>query len=130
MSTINSDVWDNTGGSSAEAKPEWYEAQTFWPVGPIVSQPYRGSDPRRVLGKSLNQVGRDGYVIVKAAEIKAIIEMRVCRSTRDFDRDEDGPLTPMTAHCIHEAGHVGHHGNGYYTWSARIIPQSYAKEQG
>ena len=53
---------------------------------------------------------------VKVSEIKDVYEMRVCRSTQDFDRDEDGPTQKMTAHCVKEAGHRGLHGNGYYTW--------------
>lgn len=92
-------------------------ADYAWPVGRYVGG-YGRTDPRHVLAERLCHENADGWVMVKASEIRAVHEMRVCRATEVFERDEDGPMPPMTAHCVKEAGHPYDHGNGYYTWSA------------
>jgi hypothetical protein len=93
----------------------WYKIKLPWPVGPYVGS-YPKDDPREVLHRRLAHVGPDEWVMVKRSEINDVCEMRVCRSTHDFDYDEDGPTTPMTAYCVKEAGHRDGHGNGYFTW--------------
>lgn len=92
-----------------------------WPSGRYVGR-YSPGDPRLALMERNRHATHEGFVIVKASEIKAVYEMRVCRATRLFDRDEDGPTPPMTAHCVEEAGHRGDHSNGYYTWQATLPP--------
>jgi len=96
-----------------------------WPSGLYVGG-YAPGDPRVVLMERAHHETAEGFVVVKASEIKAVFQMRVCRSTRVFDRDEDGPTKPMTAHCVEEAGHRTSHSNGYYTWRDPLphIPSS------
>ena len=111
------ETWDNTGGQDPDVKPSWWQAAADWPIGPFDGMPYRDGDPLHTLAAALKAPQRDGYVLVKVEEIKAVLNRRTCRSTHVFDRDEDGPMAPRTFHCIYEAGHRGHHGNGYYNWA-------------
>jgi hypothetical protein len=57
--------------------------------------------------------------MVKKDEIEAVVAMRVCRSTFVAVSDEDGPIQPMTAYCVEQAGHGPDHSNGYFRWSDR-----------
>ncbi len=126
-------VFDNTGGPSPNETIGWYQSKLPWPSGPLscllrhqgpVHRPglFNDDDPREALRKRLRHIGPDDYVIVKASEIEAVYQMRICRSTHDFDRDEDGPTAVHTAYCILEAGHTRRHTNGYHSWDAEQIP--------
>lgn len=96
----------------------WHKLRLPWPAGPYVGS-YPQEDPREVLANRAKvQQCPDGWVMVKASDIRDVYEMRVCRSTHDFDHDEDGPMQTTTAHCVLEAGHRGRHSNGYFSWDA------------
>jgi hypothetical protein len=116
-------IYDNTGGESPEVPAQsWHLAATPWPCGPYVGgSRYPKGDPLEVLARARTQPGRDDYVLVKLDEIKAVLERRVCRATQIFDRDEDGPMKPKPAYCMYQAGHIGHHGNGYFSWPAKAV---------
>jgi hypothetical protein len=116
-------VWDNTGGPSPSRKPaSWSEAKTPWPVGPLVATTFRPDDPLTKLRKRILDVKpMEGFVLVKPAEIEAVLARRTCRSTEAFDRDEDGPHPRRLAYCVFQAGHEGDHSNGYYRWPARTV---------
>lgn len=85
------------------------------PTGDYVGTFHR-TDPRTILANAIRTGGRDGYVMVKVDEIRAVIRMRVCRSSQVFNGDEDGSMQPMLAHCVLKAGHHDDHSNGYFSW--------------
>lgn len=90
--------------------------QDYGPTGTLVATHFGRGDPREQLRKRMMTPGPDGWVMVRADELRAVIEMRVCRAAQIFERDEDGPMAPMRAHCVLQAGHRGDHSNGYYRW--------------
>ena len=90
----------------------------YGPVGQYVGS-YHADDPRRRLMDRAKAPRPEGMVAVPAALIREVFEMRVCRATMVATGDEDGPLKPMTVHCVEQAGHLYPHHNGYFTWEDR-----------
>lgn len=115
-------VFDSTGGPDSNRREPEVKARLPWPVGPLVTGRLGADDPRTVLVRRLAHTNPEGWVVVPASELQAVIRMRLCRSNRVFEADEDGPRSPMTAHCILEAGHPSDHTNGYFSWPAQLIP--------
>jgi len=116
--------YDNTGGPSPSKKvnPNAFITECFlpWPAGELVSTSFDDNDPRQLLRDRLKAGTVEGWALVRPDTIKAVYEMRICRSTAVFGCD-DGSLTPMIFHCVLEAGHTHGHTNGYHTWEAKPI---------
>ena len=130
MSTAADDItyyYDNTGGPSKTrgVNPDAFIRECFlpWPAGKLVEMPFGDKDPREILRSRLSSGQAEGWVLVRPDTIKAVCEMRVCRSTAVFDQDEDGSTPPNIFYCVLEAGHTHRHTNGYHYWDAKPITE-------
>ena len=124
----STEVWNNTGGDSPDEKPRsWSDDKNPWPTGSLVSINFLFSadEPRSTLfictHHTMDFCVKGKWVLVEEDEIKAILSLRICRSSHTFAPKELDLTHDFTAYCVLQAGHVGSHSNGVLYWKPELI---------